>query len=428
MVGFQIEVGHFIYQKKICEVFWMEKELLILKRKKARELRKEGWSNRRIARHLSSSKDSIGKWLKIDEDEIEVDRRGWKKGKPRKYTQDAKEHIKKIRKDLEREDSYFIGSNVIKDNYEKQTGKMVSKSFVGRVLKEAGLVKTPRKKEKGRSKYMNYPKYTLGKLGKIMMSIDFVGPKYLKGSDNRINFLSCKYIRPEKHGMTRRIEGQTTEETINVLKDVWRDSPIPDVLKVDNDSAFGANLAHEKYIGNLAFFLLNLGVSPLYVAPRSPWNNGQVEGYNSVFSKKFWNKLQFTDEEEIDIKIKDFNIAYEKYSQLISNNPKLTEKEIKHMDDYKNINLENKKAKNFKADKIYFLRIVRRKNTKGDENEHGYINILKHEIKLPKDLINLFVFCTINIKTKKLIIKTELDDGFLKEIKSTNFIIKNIEY
>ncbi|MCW3142038.1 MAG: transposase [Methanophagales archaeon] len=69
----------------------------------------------------------------------------------------------------------------------------------------------------------------------------------------------------------------------------------------------------------LAFFLLNLGVYPLYIAPRSPWNNGQVEGFNRVFSKKFWNKLQFSDEQEIDVKIKDFNIAYEKYSRLVSN-------------------------------------------------------------------------------------------------------------
>ncbi len=43
-----------------------------------------------------------------------------------------------------------------------------------------------------------------------------------------------------------------------------------------------------RHIGKLAFFLLNLGVYPLYTAPRSPWNNGQVEGFNSVFSKKFW--------------------------------------------------------------------------------------------------------------------------------------------
>ena len=75
-----------------------------------------------------------------------------KKGKSRKYTPETKQQVIKIRKDLEKEDSYFIGS------------------------------------------------------------------KYLKGSDSRINFLSCKYIRPEKRGITTRIEGQTTKEAITALK------------------------------------------------------------------------------------------------------------------------------------------------------------------------------------------------------------------
>ena len=162
-----------------------------------------------------------------------------------------------------------------------------------------------------------------------------------------------------KAGIAKRIEGQTTEETIKALKEIWKTHPIPEILKIDNDSAFGANLPHERYIGKLALFLLNLGVYPLYIAPRSPWNNGQVEGFNSVFSKKFWNKLQFSDEQEIDVKIKDFNVAYEKYSQLISNNPEIKEGDIKHMDDFKDVNPENKAVKHFRADKIYFLRIVR---------------------------------------------------------------------
>ena len=117
-----------------------------------------------------------------------------------------------------------------------------------------------------------------------------------------------------------------------------------------------------------------------------------MEGFNSVFSKKFRNKLQFRDEQEIDVKIKDFNVAYEKYSRLVSNNPELKEKDIKHIDDFKDMILENKCVEHFMADKIYFLRIVRRKNDKGSGKEYGFIDILKHEIRLPKDLINLFVF------------------------------------
>jgi hypothetical protein len=153
-----------------------------------------------------------------------------------------------------------------------------------------------------------------------------------------------------------------------------------------------------------------------------------VEGFNSVFSKKFWNKLQFSDEQEIDVKINDFNVAYETYSRLVSNNPEPKEKDIKYIDNFKNVNLENKCVEQFKADKIYFLRIVRRKNDKGSDKEYGFIDILKHEIKLPKDMINLFVFCILDFKSKLLKMNIELDDGSLKEVKSMEFITKNVIY
>ncbi|RZN33257.1 MAG: hypothetical protein EF813_11225 [Methanosarcinales archaeon] len=98
------------------------------------------------------------------------------------------------------------------------------------------------------------------------------------------------------------------------------------------------------------------------------------------------------------------------------------------MDDFKDVDLENKHAKYFKDDKIYFLRIVRRKNDKGSDEEYVFIDIMKHEIKLLKYLINLFVFCIIDIKLKRLEINIELYDGSLKAIKSVPFIIKNVTY
>lgn len=406
----------------------MKKELLIQKREKAKELHNNDWSIRKIARYLVSSKKSVIKWINSDDKEILQDNRGWKKGKPRKYTTEVKEEIKKIRRELEKENSYFIGAKVVRHNYENKTGVKVSKDFVDRTLKEAGMIKSPQKKRKGLSKYMKYPRRTLTKLGKSMMAIDFIGPKYLQGSGEGISFLSCKYIRPEKRGMVKRVTGQTAEQTIKILKEIWKDNIIPDVVKVDNDSAFGANLSHNKCIGRLTLLFLNLGITPLYIAPRSPWNNGENEGFNSVFSKKFWNRIRFTDENEVDIKIKDFNVAYEKYSKLISNNPEIKKTDIKYINDFDNINLENKHVKRFKSHIIYFLRIIRRKNEKGSDKEYGFINILNEEIKLSKELINLFVFCTLDLRSKKLLISSELDDGSLKEVKSIKFEIANIIY
>jgi len=405
----------------------MEKILLITKRKKAKFLYQEKkWSIRKIAKHLIAGRDNVSRWVKMADDEILTDNRGWQKNRLRKHKQSEKEKIISIRKKLVKEESFFWGDKVVKNNYIKQTGKDISLWFVASTLKEYDLTKTHTKKKKGGSKYMNYPMTTLNKLGGSMMSLDFIGPKYLKGSSNRINFLSCKYIRPSKEGIVKRIEGQTTEQTIKVLKQVWDDYFIPDVLKVDNDSAFGSNLSHKKSIGKLTLFLLNLGVKPLYIAPRSPWNNGEVEGFNNVFSKKFWNKLSFENEQEIDIKIKDFNLEYEKYSKLISNNPELKNKN--KISDFKDKNLFNKEIKKFKTNDIYFLRIVRRKGEKGDKNETGFINILGEEIILNQDIINLFVFCRIDLKNKKLIISTENETRKLQKVKTQKFEIKNIIY
>jgi len=86
----------------------MKKELLILKRKKAKELLKEGWNISEIARYLLTRKNSVIKWIRLSDEELLVDNRGWIRGKPRKYNLKAKEEIINVRKELEKEDSYFL--------------------------------------------------------------------------------------------------------------------------------------------------------------------------------------------------------------------------------------------------------------------------------------------------------------------------------
>ena len=405
----------------------MEKELVLIKRRKAKFLYEQKcWSIRRISKHLVSCKNNVSRWVHLSEEELCTDRRGWKKGHLRKNSLESKERIKSIREKLIEEKSYFYGGAVVKANYEELYGEKVSQWFVNSTLNEYGMVKSPQPYKAGKSKYMHYPVHTLNKLCKILMSIDFIGPKYLTGSDNRINFVSCKYIRPNKEGIIERIEGQSGTEAMNVLKKVWQKHPLPEVLKMDNDSAFGATLSHKQCRGRMTLFLLNIGIKPLYVAPRSPWNNGEVEGFNSVFSKKFWNTISFTDEREIDIEIKNFNMEYRKYSKLINNNIKLTTP--KYIQDIKGLDLENKHVSKFKADSIYFLRIVRRKGEKGGRDERGFIDLLGTKIHLKIDLINLFVLCELKINDQNLIISTENDKGNLLKIKEQPMKLKNIIY
>jgi len=398
----------------------MKKALIFEKRKKAKELFEKGYSIRKISKSIVACKTRVSEWMKMPEEELFNDHRGWQKGRLRIHTPQEKERIIKIKKQLQKERSYFTGSKVVVGNYRNIYGVEVKKWFVDKVLREAGLVVRKQERIKGASKYMQYPVQTINKLCKILLGIDFIGPKYLDKSSERINFLSCKYIRPMQWGMTKRIGGQTTEEAIQALMQIWEEHPIPDVIKMDNDSAFGINSLHDKSIGRFTFFLLNIGISPLYTAPRSPWNNGETEGYNSVFSKKFWNKLKFTEEQEIDVEIKKFNLEYEKYSNLISNNPEI--KKPRYMSDCKKIDFENRKLNKLKKSKIYFLRVVRRKGDKGQKKESGFINILGVEIIIPKSYINLYTFSIIDLKKARISINVEEENGKLFEVK--NFLFK----
>ncbi len=176
----------------------MKKDLIIAKCKKTKLLYRKGWSLRKISRHLVASINSVRKWIKIKEDEVSTEKRGWKKGRLRKNSTQARERIKNIREQLIKENSYFYGAKIVRNNYENLYGEKVSQWFVNNTLKQYGMVKSPQPKKAGKSKYMHYPVHTLNKLCKTLMSIDFIGPKYLHGSGKRINFLSCKYIRPYK--------------------------------------------------------------------------------------------------------------------------------------------------------------------------------------------------------------------------------------
>nr|QNO49594.1 hypothetical protein IDCAPMJN_00031 [Methanosarcinales archaeon ANME-2c ERB4] len=155
----------------------MNKELLISKRKKAKDLHEIGWSNREIARQLLVSKNSVGKWVQMDEREVLIDNRGRERGLSRKYAPETKQQIIRIREDLEKEDSYFIGSEVVRKNYENQTGKKVSKSYVDSALKEAGLVRSLGVEEKRTEQVHEIPEIYTDQIGQKYDEHRFHWPK-----------------------------------------------------------------------------------------------------------------------------------------------------------------------------------------------------------------------------------------------------------
>jgi len=93
----------------------VQRELLVAKRKKAKELHQKGWSIDKIAHHLVSSWRSVSHWIEMES--IEEDNRGWKKGRLRKYDRQDKQRVIDIRQELRATESYFFGPKVVQANY-----------------------------------------------------------------------------------------------------------------------------------------------------------------------------------------------------------------------------------------------------------------------------------------------------------------------
>jgi len=409
----------------------MHKELLVVKRKKAKELYDDGYSINKIADKLVSNWSSVKKWIEMDD--VTVDNRGWDKGNLREYDQQVKDRVIEIRKRLRKEQSYFFGPQVVRANYKNlyPDKKVPTIYFIAKTLREEGMTtgKDNTRTNDG-SEYMNYPQRTLDKLGTVVEGIDFIGPRYIEDQSEGVHFLARKYIRPYQYGLMTRIEGQTTDEALEVLIEDWRDHPLPEVLRLDNDPSFGLYSRYDRHIGRFLKVILNLGITPIYSARSQPWNNGNTEGYNSVFARKFWEKLNFSDEEEIDTEIKKFNLEYEKYNDLIGNNidPEEIEDETLPENFTLTEDLQNELKEDLEDPIIYWLRIVRNNTEKAKEKDKGTIDILGEEIELPKPYVNQFTLNKLQLKDDKLSVMVEDDDGKLETIKQQKLEVENVDF
>lgn len=261
-----------------------------------------------------------------------------------------------------------------------------------------GLSKPHKKRVKGCSEYQRYPKILISQIGNLILEIDFL-QRFIKGQTKPIHFIgfSCKSFKFRQY---RRISGQTG---INVRKELewfFENFFIPNATKMDNDLAFIGSNSAKRTISKTVKYLFDKKIIPIFTNPRSPWNNGSVEGSNSVFARNFWNKFEFSSIEDIDLKLELFNRSSLEYS------------------DYEQNEFENKVNTNF-IPQIYFIRKVHENQRK---NGKGEIDILNEKIKLPGEYINLYTLSKWNLKTEMLHVYFE-NEGKKILIKKINFPI-----
>lgn len=157
------------------------------------------------------------------------------------------------------------------------------------------------------------------------MEIDFIGEKYITGRSEPIDFIGFAFKKEPKLRYFKRIEGQTSKNFIKHTDEFFKKFEKPDFAKVDNALAMIGSASGKRNISKSMQHLLKDQVIPIFAVPRKPFSQASIEGNNSVFARKFWNKINFKSVKEIDKKIEWFNsdsasyhLAYSLYVQISS--------------------------------------------------------------------------------------------------------------
>jgi len=326
--------------------------------------------------------------------------RGWSKGKTRKHTKIELKRIKEIHQELAKDKkAFFAGASAIIQKWlEKHSRiKPPHPRFIGRVLKAADLSEKIQKgRNKGASRYLHYPEYSISQLGESLLEIDFIGKKFIRQRTEPLNFIGFSLRKPCKLKHFRRITGETGSNVIKESKRFFKKFEKPDVIKMDNGFAMAGSSSHPRVVSKVPLWFLKQRVIPIFAPPRKPWSQASIEGSNSVFSRKFWNREEFKNIQHVDERLKAFNKNYQWYLG------------------YKPPDKKPKK-KNF-IPKIYFIRKV----YENPETNKGHIEVSNQRISTPKAYINFFTLAEWNLKEEILYIYFE-NEQKLNLIKKLSF-------
>ena len=340
------------------------------------------------------------KWTKSPHQDFTKDMRGWPQGKTRKHTKTEIKRIKEIHQELAKDKKeFFAGASAIIQKWLEEYPDIQPPypKFIGRVLKAAGRTEKIQKgRNKGASRYLHYPEYSIGQIGESLLEIDFIGKKFIRGRTEPLNFIGFSLRKPCKLKHFRRITGETGSNVIKESKRFFKKFEKPDTVKMDNGFATYGGGQHKRLLTKAIIFYLKEQVIPIFAPPRKPWSQASIEGSNSVFSRKFWNKEDFENLPYLDERLRAFNKCYQWY--LGYRPPK-----------------QRTKKENF-IPKVYFIRKV----YQNPEIEKGYIDVANEHISIPKFYINLFTLSEWNLKQEQLYIYFENEEK-LELIKKLSF-------
>jgi putative transposase len=262
---------------------------LVLRRKAIRLLLK-GLRPSEVLKRISRSRPWLHKWWRRYEKDgragLESHSRQPERS-PQAFDEKAREVVLRVRRALERRSVGLIGAQTIQEEIRQNRllPEIPSLASINRWLKEAGLIKgVPPEPKK-----VYYPAPPI-KPAQRLHACDWTA-RYLSGGQKVFAFHTVEALTC---ALEQSIYADKTVVSVRAhLLQVWRKLGMPDMLQLDNDSAFCGGERTPRRFGMIVRLCLYLGIEVVFTPPGEPKRNWLVENVNRLWSRAFWKRYRF---------------------------------------------------------------------------------------------------------------------------------------
>jgi transposase len=347
-----------------------------------------------ILKRIPRSRSWLFKWKE------RFQRNGWRAldslskapaASPQQHSEDTLELVLRIRDRLAKSDIGLIGPREIQKEIKRQRllKSPPSLASIKRWLKQAEATGAP----EPATAAAYYPTLQLAD-DLAILSCDWIA-RYLTGGKKVFVFHTIN-LRTHELAQTIGADKSRPSACAHLLA-ACSLLGLPDFLQIDNDAAFTGLGRTKPLFGRFIRLLLYLGIEVIFIPPGEPQRNHVVERANGLWAKSFWEKDHFSSLRAVQRKAPKFLTWYENYAP-----PSLHGKTVKQAAAAQRLTkLRRRQIAQLPnelpltAGRLHFIRRV---------DASGQINILKEQWKVSKTLVGDYVWATLDLQRKELLI------------------------
>lgn len=279
-------------------------------REKAIHLLRSGSRVQEVAEACNRSKKWVYKWQARFESEGYAGLSGHSKAPKkhgRKLSDAMRRAILRARSELEAEAASgnclkYIGPRAVRTRLKRKRIKRVpSRASIGRVLKEAGMTRTPEPE-----KPVIYP-HLAPKESLQLIQVDIV-PHFLTGGTRIPCFNAIDIVSRYPTGVA--YEQRRSVDAAKFLIHMWQEIGIPTYTQVDNEGCFSGGATHPYVLGYVVRHALIVGTELLFSPVYHPKSNSHVERFHQDYNRHVWEDTYLRDLYQVRQKSKHFFHLY----------------------------------------------------------------------------------------------------------------------